>query len=241
MSKLLTLGVLQQGSVLNYLKLINDGNTMAWYDSSDLTTITKDASEKVSRWNDKLGSGRDLIQSTNTKQPLYSSEGLLFDGIDDYLKSSAFDFIQPIICYMVFKQITWTAFDYIFDGNLVASLFLYQNTISPSIRAGAGVISNNNTSLAIDTFGIARILYNGVNSKIQINNNDAVTGNFGTNAMNGITIGAAGNGGNSSNILLKEIIFRNPKNDNEQIYIYNYLRDKYFLNSETILKINTPL
>jgi hypothetical protein len=42
----------QTATVTN--NVADDGNTVAWFDSQDLTTITKDESDKVSLWKDKL-------------------------------------------------------------------------------------------------------------------------------------------------------------------------------------------
>jgi hypothetical protein len=47
-----------------------------WIDSSDLTTITKDVNNKVSRWDDKGPYGYDLIQSNAANQPLYTASTL---------------------------------------------------------------------------------------------------------------------------------------------------------------------
>jgi hypothetical protein len=47
-----------------------------WIDSSDLTTITKDVNNKVSRWDDKGPYGYDLIQSNSANQPLYTASTL---------------------------------------------------------------------------------------------------------------------------------------------------------------------
>lgn len=65
-----------------------------WYDANDLSTITKDGSNKVSQWNDKSGNGRNVGQGTAGNQPLYvtgymggaSLPAILFDGVDDWMQ-----------------------------------------------------------------------------------------------------------------------------------------------------------
>ena len=46
-----------------------------WVDASDISTITKDASNKVSVWKDKSGNGRDFSMATYASQPTYSATG----------------------------------------------------------------------------------------------------------------------------------------------------------------------
>jgi len=47
-------------STLAVTGVLQDGNTVGWYIASDLSTITKDGSNKVSVWADKLASGHNL-------------------------------------------------------------------------------------------------------------------------------------------------------------------------------------
>jgi len=44
-------------------------NTFAWYDASDSSTITKNALNEVSQWNDKSGNGNHATQTTGASQP----------------------------------------------------------------------------------------------------------------------------------------------------------------------------
>ena len=47
----------------------------AWYDANDEDTITKDGSDRVSKWEDKNGTaGYDLVQTNSSYQPLWVSE-----------------------------------------------------------------------------------------------------------------------------------------------------------------------
>lgn len=66
----------------------------AWYDFTDLATITKDGSNLISQINDKSGNSRHAIQVTPASQPLYQAAGLegypcaSFDGVDDWLEAT---------------------------------------------------------------------------------------------------------------------------------------------------------
>lgn len=178
-----------------YPGVLNDGNTIAYYDPTDLSTITKDGSNLVSRWNDKLGSGRDLIQSTSANQPLWvSPDYIRFDGIDNYLKTASFTWIQPMTVYILFRSITWTNWDQIFDGLSNYNMYLYQGSTTPGLKVAAPTSSTQNNNLAVNTWGIARCLFNGTNSKFIIDNTTEIAENFGTNPAGGFTLGSRADG-----------------------------------------------
>ena len=210
---------------------LTDGNTVAWYDSQDLSTITKDAGTgEVSLWKDKLLSGHDLICNDATAKPIWSLDGILFDGINDYLRTVSFVFEQPEFIYILLKQKTFIQNSYILDGNDGDSGGLYQNWASPMIRLIAGTFSQPSSDLLMNTWGIVRILFNHDvvgGSKLQVNENVATVGDFGVNNMNGFVIGGHWNAGNWANIEVKEIILRKSA-DNPEIeqIIYDYLKKK---------------
>jgi hypothetical protein len=57
---------------INLYKYQNSGFTI-WLDATDLSTITKDANNLVSNWNDKSGTINNSTQSTALNQPIYIS------------------------------------------------------------------------------------------------------------------------------------------------------------------------
>jgi hypothetical protein len=210
--------------------VIRDGSTVAWYDSSDLTTITKDGSDFVSRWADKLGSGRDLLQATGSKQPKwYVTDGVLFDGVDDFMKTAAFTWNQPETLYLVINQKAGFNSRYAFDGFTINKGILSTLQGQPIINIYAGSWSSPNSNLAINTFGIVRILFYGGTSKLVVNNTTPIVGNTGLNNMGGFTLGSAGNGTTYfANIQVKEVILRNvADNADDEKAIYNMLALKY--------------
>jgi hypothetical protein len=58
-----------------------------WLDAADPSTLTLSGSN-VSQWNDKSGNGSHVSQATSANQPTYTSNGVLFDGVNDFLRSS---------------------------------------------------------------------------------------------------------------------------------------------------------
>lgn len=206
---------------------IPSANVVARYVADDLTTITKDDSNQVSVWKDKYLSGRDLLQVTATRQPIWSPDGILF--VDDALKAS-FTFNQPETIYIVFKQLSWSITNHIFDGVVSNTGSLYQSTVNPSLRAYSGVNeSSNNTKLPLNTFGIVKVLFNGANSKIKIDITNTMTFTGGANGMGGITLGSLNNmNSRFANIQVKELICINSENTRaEEVSILEYLKNKY--------------
>lgn len=210
--------------------ILQDGNTVAWFDA-DPFYITKDGSNFVSQWADKSGNSNHLLQAAGTKQPLWSADGVLGDGIDNIMQTGVFTFNQPEMIYWVARQITWTDTDRFGDGLNDVSGVITQFTGSPKINAYAGAFSGDNGNLTLNTFGIIRVLFNGASSKLIVNETTPVTGDFGAANMGGITLFGRGNDvANWGNVEFKEAIYRKIADTapNEQA-IHDYLKNKYSL------------
>lgn len=207
---------------------VRDVSKTIWYASD--SHVVKDANNFVYKWEDNNGvAANDLIQATGTSQPLWSATGVLFDGIDNQIKTAAIAALdQPEFIYIVVKQVTWTNADYIFDGGSLNVGRLQQTGSTPQLKIYAGTDSAANSNLAVNTWGIVRVLFNGANSKLQVNNTAAITGDFGASNMGGFSLGARGTVGNYGNIEVKEVILRNVDDTGvDETAIYNYLATKY--------------
>lgn len=213
-----------------YPMCLYDGNTVAWYDSSDLTTITKDGSDYVSRWNDKLGSGHDLIQANGTKQPKWVvTDGVLFDGVNDAL-STSFTYNSPQFIYLVLKQPTSKFFGYIFSLTAGSNIgVLYQQDTNGTIRLTDNLSHFANTSFVLNTYVIIRILFKDASSKIIINNNPPTFPSATFISITGTNFVLASQiADRFSNIQVKEVILRNvADNSTDETNIYNYLAKKH--------------
>tara|TARA_R110000787_G_scaffold161715_3_gene275114 strand:- start:2432 stop:4135 length:1704 start_codon:yes stop_codon:yes gene_type:complete len=217
-----------------YTIILADGNTVLWVDSQE--NVTKDASNLVSVWGDKSGEGNDLLQATGSAQPLWSTNGILFDGVNDFMKAAAFTLVQPEMVYFVFKQVSWTLNDRIYDGDISPSMLISQASATPALNMYGGG-SLNNANLPLNTFGIVRCLYDGANSKFIINDTTPITGNVGTNNAGGFTLARKGDlNANFGNIEVKEIIIRKVADSaTGEALIYQYLSDKYLPTAEEVL------
>jgi peptidoglycan/xylan/chitin deacetylase (PgdA/CDA1 family) len=157
---------------------------------SSAGTETLDANNKVKRV-----TGNHLSQPISTKRPVNG----IFDGSDDFMKMIANAGItQPFRVILVLKQITWTNWDVIFDGNTANRCRVDDQTASPKIIMNAGASLSANSDLTLNTYVILDCLFNGFNSKIRVNENPAIEGNASTNIPGGFTLFSSGfaGGGN---------------------------------------------
>jgi len=224
--------LVELGAVLNqYPSVLDDGNTVAWYDYTAVDTITKDGSNFVSQWRSRIGTNH-LNQAVGTNQPLLTNDGVLFDGVDNFMKTGAFTFNQPEFFYIVLNQKAWLDARYILDGISTNAAQLSQRAPTPEIRAFAGEIGNNVTGATVNTFVIVRLLINSNQSKLQVNALTPWAGNLGTINAGGITLCSRADGllNSMGNIEFKELLARKvADNSTDETAIYNYLKKKYGL------------
>jgi hypothetical protein len=207
--------------------LTSDGHTVGWYIYDDVDSITQDGSHNVSEWADYLDSGNDLIGSGVGTMPVWTSDGVDFSVYPNDFLTASFTLIQPTEIYLVFKNIEWSSSWYIFDGYTADSGSLYEDGTTPQIIAYAGTGSSS-ISPTLGTWCIVRVVFNGASSKLQLNNNAAVTGNWGAANMGGIRLGGYSGGGYCSSIIVKELIIRNvADSSSDEAEIITYLNDTY--------------
>jgi hypothetical protein len=274
------------GTLLNQFdKVINDGNTIAWFDTDDVNMFTAD-SIGVSIWWDKIGNKelideeistgstvintvyqitatttdyfytgckvgdtfyektvRALNEANKVKKyagvnicnpPSLSDRGKVLDGYIEFsgsvsqgLSSYAIPLNQPITVYIVVNQLTWVLNKHIFDTVSPANMFLRQRSVLPNIAAYAGIFSSEFSELGLNEWAIIRVVFNGANSELAVNNNTPIVGDFGTGSFNGITIAGNNNRNNSPKARYKTAIWRKGiDNQNTREIIYDYLQKK---------------
>lgn len=210
---------------INPPAFLNGADTFGLYMFDEPSTVTKDGSNLVSPWADYYGSGRNLAEATN--KPVWSSTGILFDGVNDILKVTA-TLAQPVTVYLVARQISHTNTDSIFDGNTRDSCRLLQATPTPGLKVLSSFLSAANNELTLNTFKVIRVIQNGVNSKLSVNNLSEITFNGGSGSMGGFTLGAAGDSTLFSNIEVKAVLIRRGNDtDENKTLIYNFLTNRY--------------
>lgn len=194
----------------------------AWYQyGKGLTYVAG----KVSQWADQTANARHLVQATGSARPVQQTDGsILCDGSATFLQTATFTLIQPSTLYLLARQVTWNSGGVLCDGFTVASGQVVQTTTTPQINISAGSSVAANTGFAVNTYGILTAVFSGTVSTLGVNKLALTTGNAGTTAMAGLTIGADGNGANFGNIQVKEaILFPVAHTPMQQFMVINYL------------------
>lgn len=207
--------------------VVTDGNTIAWYDAADLTTITKDGSNLVSQWNDKLAGGYNLVQADTGLQPLYSDGEIIFNN--KLMAVATFSAAQPpTTWYLIFKVITDRAGAVHFKA--LNQLFVAQSPLQnpPSARFTSGIYTPY-ISMAASAWHVIIMKTTGTEAWIQLND-DTRLSNTGTGQRIGqpFTVGqAAGWPYAGAHISFKEIICRHIDETDENINLFKeYLKKK---------------
>lgn len=156
---------------------------------------------------------RDLNQSTGASQPLLAdmangTKCLLFDGTDDYMKTATFPLVQPETVVGVFEQIVWTQDDTLFDGFGGSTLRVAQEGATPGLQAYNGAWSLPNSGLALGQFGLVVSTANGASSSLKAGATE-ITGDYGSVAANGFTLGAWGGISAQANIRTADLLILN--------------------------------
>ena len=177
------------------------------------------------------------LNSTGAKPAqIVKSASLLFDGTDDFMLTASFAVSQPITTYAVWKQVTWSSTDTVYEGSTNTAGYnrLTQQATTPALKfdasGNAGGISAENTNLAVGFYGITTTIANGAGGLFQVNATTAITGNYGVQGItNGILL-AADTGGlaRQANVQFKEfLIFNAAHTAAEQAIVRNYLNAKH--------------
>jgi len=200
-----------------------DGNALAWYDGNlDLSGL---------QWDDQGAGGHDILFTNNPSiisgaTPL--RDAVRFNGTDESGQVATPAINQPSTCYIVLNQITWTVGDRVFgDGVNFNFRILFQDTATPNLSGHAGSQVSTSPDLALGTWGVIMILYDGVNSEVRTNLNVAVVGDIGANNGLGVTLAARQNQAASfANVEIGYLINRTGADSTAtQDYIIGKLRD----------------
>lgn len=184
----------------------------AWYRFNSGIVVT---GAGVSQWADASGNGRNLLQGTDANRPPKQGDGsILFSGLDGCnLKAGAFTLTQPCTVYLLAKQITFTAGDLFFDGNVLNGGAIFQKS-SGVVAIYAGT-EGGNVAFALSGYGVLAAVFNGAASVLQLNNGAGATGDCGAGSMGGFTLGSGGDapGSQAANIQVKEVMVYTTAHD----------------------------
>ena len=181
-----------------------DGNTGS-YTISDFEIVSHSSNGFVETWYDQSGNGNDVTQTTSSKQPKIVNSGSLvtvnskasfkFDGTDDCLNRATHTqgaLSQPNTAFAVAKL---DANDdqnrKVFDGDVATARHMLQlnTTGNGQFAHFAGTVATTGEDADANRH-LFTCLFNGSSSRLRIDSTQKSTSTTGSNAMNGIVIGA---------------------------------------------------
>lgn len=238
------IGVLTTGSALAAPDDIS--GLTAWYDASQEAYANNDS---VSSLTDQSGSGNTMSQAFGSLQPIFQTNqfpsgkpGVVFDGVDDYLKgtnpaSSVFS-NTAITVFTVFKAVSiGTAGANVYDndtiwGELTANLAL---TLDPTAYVQAynydGTVDQINTSISTGTAYVHMMRHETGSIYASLNGGaESTTASGTTSGALGLDyfLGAGYAGTTYSNVIVAEfIIYNRALNASEIDDVTTYLNAKW--------------
>ena len=209
----------------------------AWWDFSDIDTITKDGSDNVSQVDDKSGNGYHLVQATGSAQPAWLSANR--NGLDTvdfgsagFMQASWDVLAQPHItggaCFMPPSD---TAQDNVYDiyasvdGNSGGG-FANADTTPRLIIYSPSEVSGSDSGFSA-TWAYFMNTY-GTSADLRMNGSSLGTGNTGTTGYNGITVNRHRSSATYGNIIAGEIfVYTSALSSGDITSLETYLSDKW--------------
>jgi len=208
-------------------------NKYAWYDFSDLSTITKDGSNRVSEVTDKFG-GTSITQSTAGEQPLWLSadqngkDVIEFQAGDhlDNESDGAGSVPNTISGVMLFpdndgnRHMAW-------NGLGVSNRFFFELQGTSDVWSWFGGSNFTKTDSTVHQWNSFNFVY-GSSAVMELNGSSWQTGNTGTHSWTGIRVGIDFDEVIDWESKIGELIIQSGTSTaQEKIDIYNYLSAKW--------------
>lgn len=164
----------------------------------------------VSTWEDQSGNGRDYVQGTVARQPLYLVAGgpggrpaLAFDGVDDRMDIAAYSpaapGTTPFYVWMIVRQESWTNISRLFgcvSGGVI--LTVQQAPAIPDLRMVNGVVANQVSALPVGTWGrLETVFTNSITDFLKVIATEVGGSTAGNSTGTGRQLAANANGSHS--------------------------------------------
>jgi hypothetical protein len=185
----------------------------AWWDASDESTIT-DVYGSVSQWDDKSGNGRHASQGTASLQPITGTRTINGLNVIDFtngdrLTTGTFGPItQPLEIWAV-VQFDSSTVGYITEG-LDSSNRFTTGHFSNLWVLNAGNFLDGTTTVATALHAI-RALFDTTSSELWVDGASEITGNAGSNELDGLNIGGRYDNANWVDGRIAEILLFNDE------------------------------
>jgi len=192
----------------------------AWYDATDITTITKDGSDRVSQWDNKEGTtARDLI-ATSANQPLWLSADQNGKDVIDFSTSTTGRFMktssmqatvaQPISFVVVVEMASNNSVSRdLLQGWQNGSFFPVFNKASTDDSFGSNMgtrLSFTETGIA-DTWQYMTLIFNTTASEIRVGGVQVASGDTGSDVASPLRVGVSWNNNAVWDAKIMHIVF----------------------------------
>jgi hypothetical protein len=189
----------------------------------------------VSIWYDQSGNGYNLTQEASANQHRIVNAGSLqtLNGKPALVNYSGIQYMK--VSYGITYTQANTAFQVGSHTNAASVIFdsfsTRQQIYSPGNTGQVSLFAGNQLSTSyLPSIATQRLIYglfNGMSSKVAINNGVGSTGNAGTQAMDGLTLNASYLNSSSNNQNQQELIIWNSNKDTDRTGISNNINSFY--------------
>ena len=214
----------------------------AWYDAADESTITKDGSNRVSKWEDKNGtSALDLVQTTSGYQPLWVSadrngyDVINFDA-DRQMRTASAQSAEsmPItIAFVAVLPANDSTQHFGWSEHGAAPSFEKNNVNNKVVLTWTTNFSYDSTAAYNGKWTDMTCIANTGSSSIRFNNTEVATGSL-SGTWTPFAVACHGGQPTSSNTLWREkigeiCIYNKALDSDELDSLYNYFEAKWDL------------
>lgn len=205
-----------------------------WLDASDLSTITKDGSDRVSQWNDKSGGARHLTQATAGDQPLWLSADQNGRDVIDFTSNrfmddswSAESVPNTIFIAAELPQTGTGGRTNLISGYSSNAQSVFGDDPENTYKYAAGSAQGGTKTGIEGTWQDVYALYGGAYD-FEINGDSISSANCGTDDWTGMTVGASSVDSQFGDMKVGEIVGYNASiTGDDKTAILNYLKTKW--------------
>ena len=164
---------------------------LVWTDAIN-AAATYSNDDPVSTWTNDGSDAADAVQGTSDNQPLFKTNvidtdkpGILYDGINDFLRCNIANITQPSTHFIIFT--TQSGSDNIFDG-ISGGRQTVVETSGRFYQYGGGSSQDSGITYGVDTYCMLAF-FDGDNSYIRIDGIDGSVANCGTDGVADLSLG----------------------------------------------------
>ena len=170
-------------------------------DTASLESFCSGTDGFVTTWYDQSGNGENATQTTSSAQPKIVSAGstitegskpiLDFNGTSNYLDASGINAGNPKSLFIINKANAVGGGEKVMFDSVTTNQAIFYKASNDNITLGFGASSQTSYTLTTD-YNLYSIMHNGSSSNAYVNNSNQILTNadLGTNAFNGLRIGA---------------------------------------------------